>query len=206
MVLAVLDDIAAQHSEVRRLADVAVAAALKENVATTTSAAAITTTTDTTSTTTATTTSTATRCQDGSSPRRYPFEASPREGSGSYGAATSPRSNGKPSRIPKASEPQQSSKSGDNGRDISTIAKATSGGRGRGRAAAGAAGESPTSTACKGERGAKNMGGIGAAGFSPNDQRLLVLLQHYVLAKSGAGREVRCLPEDITIATIINCF
>lgn len=171
--LAVLDDITAQHSEVKRLAKKAVAVEADERVAITTAS------------TIPAATSTAVARQDNHNGSGLTSSS----GSGLYGeypgsdrhedAALVP--NNKPSRSPNGIKSPRNVSTPGSDRGETSIATVTT------TAATAAAAESPT-----GEGGEGPVGGVNpAAGFGPNDQRLLVALQHYVLVKSDAGREVR---------------
>lgn len=186
--LAALDDIAIQHPDVRKLADAAAAAALEERVAIAATTIPVT----------ATATSSAERrpgSGSGSDPRSRPGTGSGTEnrskgptGRDSPGA-TSATSDGCP--LPVAGGHQ--SKAGSTparGNIIEDDGAAAAAVSPRGGGRKGGAGATAVVAKATAAAAAANVDVMAAEGFRPDEQRLLVLLQNYVLAKSQAGKEV----------------
>lgn len=177
--LAALDDITIQHPDVPKLADTAAAEALEESVATIAAAP--------------TARSLVVR-RPGSGTASSP-RSRPGTGSGTDTGSEEPSGRGSPGAISptnhrrslttaagnqsKAGNARSSTREEDNSVAAATAAAVSP------RAGSRNGGARPKAAV------AENLDTAAAEGFRPDDQRLLVLLQKYLLVKSQAGREVR---------------
>lgn len=171
--LAALDDIAIQHPDVRKIADTAVAAELEERVATVASPSAPAASTSLVVSRPESGSASDPRSRPGTGSGTSPSSGDP-SGRGSPGA-TSPTNHGRSITIATGNQGKAGGARSKN-RETDGLAVSSRGGK-KGGAAEKAA--------------AKTMDVAAVEGFRPDDQRLLVLLQKYVLVKSQAGKEVR---------------